>query len=66
MTDEEACQARFRYERATTEARHARDMAISAAWIAFERTVGEEWAVYQKATQPFVEALQLRLEGTAR
>lgn len=58
---EKATQARFRYEHAAVEARHQRDIAISAAWLAFEQKMAGEWALYQAAIKPFEEAIQASL-----
>ena len=62
-SDEEVKQARFRYEHATTKARHDRDMAISAAWLAFEKTMAAEWASYMEKAAPLEEAQQTYLKG---
>ena len=45
-------QARFAYEHALVDARHARDSAIAAAWQRYNETSSALWAEYRKAADP--------------
>lgn len=53
--------ARSSYEYAVSNARHVRDMAISRAWLDFEKAAATEWETYQAAMLEY-EAEQTKEE----
>ena len=64
--DEAARYARLRYEHLTSEARHVRDMALSKAWIEFERSMASAWEPYNKAMAAYEDEQAFLLEDAGR